>query len=145
MLSKEDCFVVECVPGFCDALLADLLQESYDLVCLRICQSQFGIPVTRDRKYMLFTSKAMRWDSVIADMGHQEAFDKFFGRRVLMRGDEMLRASPAEVQTVVNAMALARGYPETRSSGRPWSMWLAMSRAQHNMLKEQEESLVALG
>ena len=44
LLSKEDCFVVECVLGFCDALLADLLQESYDLVCLRICPNQFGIP-----------------------------------------------------------------------------------------------------
>ena len=145
LVAKEHCFIVECVPGFDHELLASLVQEVYELVCLRICPSAFGLPISRDRKYMLLTSKRMQWDACVREMGHQVAFEKFFARQVHMRGDEMLRASPELVQSRVTAMAVSRGLPLTRSGGRPWSMCLAMTRSQQAMVDEHERALTSAG
>ena len=51
--SDEDFFVVECVEGFNDALLQCLLGDAFQVTCLRVCPSLFGLPITRRRKYML--------------------------------------------------------------------------------------------
>ena len=55
--SREQLFFAECVPGFEDDVLADLVKEEYRVVCLRICPSVFGLPITRDRKYMFYSTK----------------------------------------------------------------------------------------
>ncbi|OLP89574.1 hypothetical protein AK812_SmicGene28969 [Symbiodinium microadriaticum] len=107
LLSKEDFFVVECVCGFDDELLSELVRESFDMVCLEICPSMFGLPIARERKYMVFLAKHMCWAPEVVSKGHQQAFEQLFSCQVHMRGDELLRASPELVASHVHNMAQA--------------------------------------
>ena len=55
-LADEDFFIAECVVGFDDEALADLMDGKFKMYTLRACPSLFGLPITRDCKYMVFLS-----------------------------------------------------------------------------------------
>eukprot|EP00439_Symbiodinium_sp_Y106_P025582 s5201_g3.t1 len=145
LLSKEDFFVVECVCGFDDELSSELVVEWFDMVSLQICPTMFGLPVARERKYMVFLGKHMCWAPEVVSKGHQQAFEQLFSCQVQMRGDELLRASPELVASHIAKMAASRQLPALRSSGLPWSCFLAMSPSQQNSLKAHEDWLVQAG
>ena len=112
---------------------------------LRACPSLFGLPVTRDRKYMVFLSRRLEWCDAVHTVGVQEAFRKLFARPVVMRGDELLRAPDAAVDDFVRSLAVARGLPPVGPGGVAWSCYLAMSSASKQSVRDHEESLAAAG
>ncbi|CAE7778137.1 unnamed protein product [Symbiodinium sp. CCMP2592] len=146
LCSQEDFFVVECVTNFDDETLAELLADSYQMHTLRACPSLFGLPVTRDRKYMVFLARrSLVWCDAVNSVGPQEAFRKLFARPVVMRGDELLRAPDAAVHDFVSSLAVARGLPESGSGSVAWSCYLAMSPANRQSVRDHEQSLQAAG
>ena len=145
LMSKEDWFVVECVPPFDDSTMGYLLRGSYELFTLRCCPSLFGLPVSRDRKYMVCLGKGLHWDPAVTEMGHQAAFESLFGAQIRLRGDDMLRAPESAVQDFVQKMALAKGLPPRRSSNRSWGCFLAMSATLQQSLKQHERALTDAG
>ena len=145
LMSEEDFFIVECTPVFDDMLLSQLLRGVYNLACLKVCPSLFGLPMTRDRKYMIATAKSMQWDSEVLAVGHQQAFERLLARQVEMQGDEMLRAPADEISKFVAALAAVRKLPPKRSSNTDWSCFLAMSRGLQNSVSEHEAALTSAG
>ena len=80
LFSCEDFFVVECIPPFHDVTLADMMKDAFTLHTLRVCPSILGLPITRDKKYMIFLSKRLAWAPEILGVDLQEAFCKLVQR-----------------------------------------------------------------
>ena len=144
-LADEDFFVAENVPAFDEAMLARLMHGMYDMFCLRVCPTCFGLPITRDRKYMVFLSKRLIWAPEVAALGHEAAFRKFFMRQVMLRADEMLRSPTQELDAHVQQLALRRNLPARAANGRQWSCYLAMSKTRQHRVQEHEQVLRAAG
>ena len=145
LMSKEDFFIVECVTNFDDAFLSDLLRESYDLVCLKVCPTLLGLPVSRERKYMVCLGKTMCWDTEVLVQGHQTAFESFFARQIMIPGDDLLRASDDAVANFIRSLAAKRNLPSRRSSNSEWSCYLAMGKSLQTSVQEHEQSLTSQG
>ena len=144
-LADEDFFIAENVPAFDEAMLAQLMCGMYDMVCLRVCPTCFGLPIARDRKYMVFLSKRLVWAPEVAAAGHEAAFRTLFMRQVMLRADEMLRSPTHVLDAFVERLALRRNLPARAANGRPWSCYLAMSRTRQHRVQEHEEALRAAG
>ena len=137
---------MECVTGFQDDVLAELLDGAFRMTCLRICPSDFGLPITRDRKYMLFLSAKLQWHPAVEAMGQlQLAFSQLFLRQVQMRGDMMLRAPNPQVDEYIRSLAHSRHLPDERAPGKPWSCFLAMSKSNQASVLEHERALIDAG
>ena len=142
---SDDFCIVECVAQFDDATLAELVQEKFTLLSLRVCPTTLGLPITRNRKYMVMLSKNLQWDSAVEKIGHQRAFELLFSRFVCMKGSDFMRAPEHEVQAQIAAMAARRGLPSVRSSGKPWSFFLASSKSTQGSVQKHEDALEAAG
>ena len=141
--SVEDFVIVECVPNFDGELMAELFDGTFKQDDLLVSPRSQGDPVDRKRKYMILTRpKKLTWHSSVAEMGMQAAFDILFGRRVMIVGDDRLRAPEEAVNEHVAELAVARGFPPTRASGRPWSYYQVLSPSLQRCVKEHENYLV---
>ena len=146
LIGDESFCVVECVPNFDHGTLALLMEDKFDLFCLRVCPSMLGLPILRERKYMILLKKQkIVWEPKVLELGHQAAFQLLFGRFVVMSGDQMLRAPNHAVQAFIAKKAERRGLPRTRRSGEPWSCYLAMSRTAQITVDEHEAVLTEAG
>ena len=144
-LADEDFFIAECVVGFDDEALADLMDGKFKMYTLRACPSLFGLPITRDRKYMVFLSNRLSWHPAISALGCAEAFQKLFAKQVVMRGDGLLRAPPSAVKEFIAKLATRRDLPQQRSRGGGWSNFLVMTPAQKTSLLKHEDALETAG
>ena len=141
LIADEDFFVAECVTSFDDETLAELLDGKYSLYTLRACPTLFGLPIARDRKYMVCLSKRRSWHPAIHANGPAQSFQKLFERQVMMRGDELLRAPVSKQNEFLSKLATQRNLPPFRSSGSGWSNFLVMTHAQQKSLGQHEDAL----
>ena len=142
---NEDLVVVENVMLFDDMTLAKLMSPRFDVVCLKVCPTLLGLPIQRQRKYMLLVSKKLKWLPSVTAMGYQKAFEKLFARGIGMHGDQMMRAPEAEVREIIQKMATAQGLPLHRQSQKEWSYFLVMTGASRAAVEKHETAIMEAG
>ena len=120
MMGNDDFAIAECVRGFDDDLLKDLVESKFMLFTLEFSPTLFGDVTQRMRKYMILLGKGrLRWHASIGKCGHQAAFERIFGRRVVMESiPQRFRAAEEEVKSFIEDMAIRRGFPPRRTGGR---------------------------
>jgi hypothetical protein len=119
LMSDEDWVIVECVTSFDHSMLEKLLGDRFSLTVLNFSPTLLGIPVMRKRKYMILLKKgSLQWDSSIAGLGPQGAFELLVARKVTISGDCLCRAPCTEVSDSVATLVVKRGFPTKRRSGR---------------------------
>ena len=124
-----DWIILECTQGF-DLQGLRCLEAKYMCVCLHITPQQLGFPANRLRKYMLLTHQArLAWLPCIEEIGNEAAFLKLFHRRVMLYGDELLRAPLVAQNIFAEQMIQQRGLPAKRRSGRPWRAYQLLGPA----------------
>ena len=124
-----DWIILECTQRF-DLQGLRCLEAKYMCVCLHISPQQLGFPANRPRKYMLLTHRArLAWLPCIEEIGHTAAFQKLFHRRVMLYGDELLRAPLVAQNIFAEQMIQQRGLPAQRGSGRPWRVYQLLGPA----------------
>ena len=146
LAADYDFCILECTAHF-DVTGLAVLQPKYLLTCLNICPRALGFPATRLRKYMLLTKcSSLRWRQSIVSMGHAEAFRALFNRKVVLCGDDLLRASDNEAFAYHDTLRMARGLPAWRRSGRRWRPWHLLTPVlrgkvlQHEMYNKRKAS-----
>ena len=90
-----DFMVLECTWGFDESIgLAPMEAAGFQVAVLKIAPTLLGLPVYRERKYMLLTkTSVLQWAPEISAQGHQESFEHLFRRDVVMRGGDLARAT----------------------------------------------------
>lgn len=146
LLNREDWIVVECVVGFDHEMLQTLLGKLYELHVLTFLPTLFGIPVMRNRKYMiLLKTGSLRWHRNVSRYGIQETFEGLFRRRLQLAGDVLCRAPASMVGDSARALAVRRGFPPARASGKAWKPMQVICPGVRRRIAEHTAAAVAAG
>ena len=115
-----DFMILERTWGFDESIgLAPLEAAGFQVAVLKITPTLLGLPVNRKRKYMLLIkASVLQWAPEIRAQGRQESFEHLFQRDVVMRGDDLARASQQDIEDYRDEAVAARSLPATRRSGR---------------------------
>ena len=145
LLAQEDAVLVECVMQFDHELLAELFDDLYELTVLRVSPSLFGLPVERQRKYMVLLAKhRVKWIKEVAEFGPEKAFHSIVAKKVVMSCRDHLRAPPAAIQAYIASLAEKRSMPETRRSGRKWNCFQVLTPALKASVRRHEQHLLKM-
>ena len=141
LLLCEEIFLVENVACFDHDYMAGLFPE-YTMEVLRTCPVKLGVPISRDRVFLAFVRKeTTTWNKEAQRAGLQELYDATFRRRIVMVGDELLRAPDRAVAEHVSSLAHRRGLPPLRKSGRAWSTWLVLRPGLQRRIAAHEQQV----
>ena len=139
---QEQFAIVECVIGFDDEFLAEIFDGHFSLTTLRITPTMLGDPIQRHRKYMILFSDSskLQWHPSILKFGSpQAAFEKLFARNIIMDCDERLRAPAEDIASNHKVLAVRRGMPEVRRSGRNWTGFQILTPALKTAVRFHEQ------
>ena len=143
-LSLEDLVIVECVLHFDHEMLAELLQDEYDLKVVRVSPVLFGEPTERHRKYMLLLRKGrLTWHpSVEDDEGEIEAaFNRLFARTAGLPVECKFRAPASYLDDFCDDLAIRMKMPRRTSSGKRWSCFQLATPAVRASITGHEAAL----
>ena len=145
LIAKFDFIILECTANF-DVRGLSPFQHLYEIVVLTFSPTLLGFPATRLRKYMMLIRRShFRFLPEAAEYGHYELFEKLFGRTVELKGVDMSRAPDHDVDVYKRAMALQRGMPLVRNSGRAWSSYHVMTASVRRMVRAHEQCVAGRG
>ena len=145
--AQEEIVVVECVWLFDFEGMEELTQDLYSWVVLDLSPVNLGLPISRRRKYMVGLHKrARQWHPAFLREGSvQQAFQRLLHRQVVMKGQDMLRASPQYLQRHSMYVAATRGLPPSRPCGKPWRDFQLMKRGARCRILQYEKERKAQG
>ena len=107
VIAQWDFMIFECTQHLDHRGLEPLLTW-YTSVAFCFSPTLLGFPCTRVRKYMLLIrSTRYKFIDEATEFGHYELFEVIFGRRVVMKGVDLCRATPEDLQNHKNVLATA--------------------------------------
>ena len=146
---RPDITVIENVDNFDDHVLK-MLFPKHTITVFGLLPSQFGVPATRSRKYIVMLSEDCCWNPALRDpislLRHLFMQDEQWGSAV-----EFCSAPSAMVDRFHAHLAVQRGFPALGPHGQPWlakhvtapgmlkriRAWEALVRASHNLRRTE--------
>jgi len=143
-MERDHIVIAECVVPFPHSILDLALGDLYDLAVLSFSPTLLGKPYARKRKYMILTLRSsLTWRPWATARSHCDVFSDTFGMKVMTSGAIFFRAPDDEVQEWIKAMAMKRGLPTVRSSGRLWSYFQVIGPGARNRITSTEDATLA--
>ena len=140
-------FVVEALHGDYDVILIEctdsldrfgfyMFKPTFQIHYLNLCPSSVGWPIRRPRLYtVMIKNQGMVVHDIVTTLGFEKIFALVFNCRPMISGDDLFRAPDDVVNDFLSKVAMRKGFPARRNSGRPWRSFSLLTPAERARVK----------
>ncbi len=133
-----DIIIVECTSAL-DRSGFYMFEQMFEVHFISTCPSHVGLPIRRPRLYTVMLKKnAVVTHNIVSTLGFEKLFAIVFHRRTVLSGDDLFRAPDNIVNEYLSGIAMRKGYPARRNSGRPWQSFSLLTHSERARVKMVE-------